>query len=866
MSLSISRYLGRLGSTVVAVIAAASLFSVAYAERLISSFDQLCKIGVDAQYPLTENYILIKDIDASGSRELNGGAGFLPIGERKVLVQGGFGVPDVVDSSKAFRGTFDGRGYKINGLYINRTAADETAEGGINVGLFGFAIGAEIRNVTVVADSVVGYSCVGALVGRQLGGVVENNVAAGAVVGQAAVGGLVGMLEEEGAVQVCYSSAYVGGADVTDVGGLVGLNDAVVSESYTIGRVIVGVGNRVGGLAGSLTNRAKVLNCYSVAAVSGGEESVAVGGLVGKVEDGGDVRRSYSAGAVSGGAAGGLIGDGGGTAAKFSFWDTERSGCAASAGGAAGMTTAQMMSASAMNNLVIADAESWGISNNYPYLKNSFFPRYTATVTAMKGAVLSGDTAAGGAHTQRANHWIVGKPVVAMPSSDSILSKFNGWYLIGSDTALAVGQYDGFLVGQAASGEGATGTLLLAGLTADDIKIEARFTLKKHTLKYIAMSGRGKIESADDNVGEYSADTLIKLVDHGGISSVKAVEKSGHTFIAWADNQTPNKPKDPARSDTALSDITFMAYFTSDSVVLAYAVDDPNNGRLQVNKAAPPYVPAHTSRLLYGANGPLVEAIPIVSSGYHFVKWSDGVTDNPRVDSAATENVNVVAIFSNKYKVTYIAGAGGKIAVQSAGADAPLASADTAVVTVTVSAPPTPVASAIAVADTGYAFVRWSDGVTTAIRNDASARRDSTVTAIFDTATIAVKSSDRVIPNGNITNVAAQIRPVKATTGGLTAGPNPVLRQTGKVDLYWEGSKILTGTLLIFDANGNFVNKVIVGNINGINNSIDKRPVAAWNLTDAKGKHVNAGTYLIKGTLSTKNGKCERVALIVQLI
>jgi len=858
MFLSISRYFRRLGSMVVAIIAVASLFSVAYAERLISSFDELCKIGVDAQYPLTGNYVLIKDIDASESRELDGGAGFLPIGERKVLVAGGFGRPDVVDSAKAFSGTFDGRGYKISGLYINRTASDEAAGSGINVGLFGFALGAEIRNVTVIADSVIGYRGVGALVGRQSGGVVEKSVVTGAVIGQADVGGLVGMLDDGGAVKVCYSSVYVGGESVTDAGGLVGSSDATISESYSVGKVSVGGGNRVGGLVGSLTDRAKVLSCYSMASVSGGE-AAAVGGLVGKVDEGGEVRQSYSAGAVSGGGAGGLIGDAGGaSAARFSFWDTERSGCATSAGGAMGLTTLQMMSASAINNLVLADAASWGISNNYPYLKNGFFPLYTATVTAMKGAVLSGDTAAGGVHTQRANHWIGGKPVVAMPSPDSIVGKFDGWYLAGYDTALAVGQYDGFLVGQAASGEGVTGTLLLAGLTAENIKIEARFTLKKHTLKYIAMSGRGKIESTDDNAGEYSSDTLIKLVNHGDTSSVRVVAKTGHTFREWADNISDKKPKDLARSDTALSDITFLAYFTADSVILIYGIDDPNNGRLKVSGGNP--VQTHTARLLYGKDGPLVEAVPV--QNYRFVKWSDGVTDNPRRDSAATEDVNVKAVFSNKYKVTYIAGAGGKIAIQSEGAGTP--PTDTAVVTVTASAPPTPAASAKAVADSGYAFVGWSDGVKTATRNDASARSDSTVTAIFDTVAVAIKSPDRVIPDGGLTDAAAQIRPVKTIPGGFTAGPNPVSRQIGKVDFYWQGSKVTGGTLLIFDANGNFVNKIIVGNINGISNSINKRPVAVWNLTDAKGKHVNAGTYLIKGTLSTKNGKLEKVALILQ--
>ena len=56
------------------------------------------------------HYILINDIDASDTSTWNCGAGFKPIG----------GI---------FNGSFDGRGYNISDLYINRPFTD-------NVGLF----------------------------------------------------------------------------------------------------------------------------------------------------------------------------------------------------------------------------------------------------------------------------------------------------------------------------------------------------------------------------------------------------------------------------------------------------------------------------------------------------------------------------------------------------------------------------------------------------------------------------------------------------------------------------------------------------------------------------------------------------------
>jgi len=120
------------------------------------------------------------------------------------------------------------------------------------------------------------------------------------------------------------------------------------------------------------------------------------------------------------------------------------------------------------------------------------------------------------------------------------------------------------------------------------------------------------------------------------------------------------------------------------------------------------------------------------------------------------------------------------------------------------------------------------------------------------------------VPNIPSTAATAQIQPVKAISIGLTAGPNPVSRQTGQVDFYWQGPEIAKGMLSAFDANGNFVSKISINGIN--NNGINKQRIATWNLTDANGKLVGVGTYLVKGTLSTKNGKREKVALIVSLI
>ena len=103
---------------------------------------------------LAGDYYLANDIDCSCTSGWNGGAGFEPIGT----------------SSTEFTGTFDGKGYKITNLYINRTSTD-------NVGLFGYTYGSgsEIKGVGLEEVDVRGQYSVGGLVGLNSGGTITNS-------------------------------------------------------------------------------------------------------------------------------------------------------------------------------------------------------------------------------------------------------------------------------------------------------------------------------------------------------------------------------------------------------------------------------------------------------------------------------------------------------------------------------------------------------------------------------------------------------------------------------------------------------------------------------------------------------------------
>jgi hypothetical protein len=161
---------------------------------------------------LRDRYILMNDLDSTtaGYTELasstaNQGKGWQPIGTEDDL----------------FTGTFDGQGYEIRDLFINRP-------GESFIGLFGVVgEGGVVQNIGVVNADVTGYGAVGALMGDNEG-TVSNSYSTGSVTGTGWVGGLIGA--NLGTVSDSYSTGSVTGDE--RVGGLVGDNPGTVSASF----------------------------------------------------------------------------------------------------------------------------------------------------------------------------------------------------------------------------------------------------------------------------------------------------------------------------------------------------------------------------------------------------------------------------------------------------------------------------------------------------------------------------------------------------------------------------------------------------------------------------------------------------------
>jgi len=273
---------------------------------------------------------LMNDLDSTtaGYEELasetaNGGKGWEPIGT-------------VADQ---FVGSFDGQGYEISDLFINRP--DE-----INVGPFS-EIGQEgiTKDIGLVNVTVIGNDYAGGLVGHN-DGMVSDSYSTGSVTGNSSIGALVG--HNGGIVNDSYSNGSMTGD--SRVGGLVGWNQATLSNSYS--SCSVTGDSRIGGLVGdNWYYEGTVSNSYSTGSVTG---STQVGGLVG-VNYYGSVTHSYSTGSVTGSSqVGGLVGWNTDIVSN-SFWDRVTSGMEESDGGT-GKNTMEMQ-----DTATFTDTETQGL-------------------------------------------------------------------------------------------------------------------------------------------------------------------------------------------------------------------------------------------------------------------------------------------------------------------------------------------------------------------------------------------------------------------------------------------------------------------------------------------------------------------------
>lgn len=237
-----------------------------------------------------------------------------------------------------------------------------------------------------------------------------------------------------------------------------------------------------------------------------------------------------------------------------------------------------------------------------------------------------------------------------------------------------------------------------------------------------------------------SASGLGELrLESGEETKVTAVPDEGYEFSGWDDGVTDNPRKDEIlEEDTVITAI----FKKSDGSAVPDPTPDPayytatysvsGSGTLKSGKTS-----GKTKLSLTVEEGRSVSVTAVPGANYHFVRWSDGSTNATRTDKNIASNLNITAVFEanpdpepvptptpepTKYTVRYTASGQGSIQDAKGNPHSTLSYTVTSSDNVSVAA----------VAASGYHFVKWSDGNTSATRTDSGFGGNVALTATFE--------------------------------------------------------------------------------------------------------------------------------------
>lgn len=176
---------------------------------------------------LSSYFVLNNDLDSNtsgydtyASSNANSNNGWIPLG----------------DTFDGFEGSFDGQGYAIRDLYINRDGS-QLAES--RAGLFS-RVGNTVSNLAVINADITyteSFANVGIIAGDSQS-LIEECYTSGYVTGQSAnVGGIIGECLSN-TLSNCYSVATVENSGGNAIGGLVGYHSGTIETSYFAGEFI----------------------------------------------------------------------------------------------------------------------------------------------------------------------------------------------------------------------------------------------------------------------------------------------------------------------------------------------------------------------------------------------------------------------------------------------------------------------------------------------------------------------------------------------------------------------------------------------------------------------------------------------------
>ena len=250
--------------------------------------------------------------------------------------------------------------------------------------------------------------------------------------------------------------------------------------------------------------------------------------------------------------------------------------------------------------------------------------------------------------------------------------------------------------------------------------------------------------------------------EEGSVIMLTAVANPGYTFDHWNDGSTINP-----RSVTVNGNMNFTAYFNRNQYTITVNANPSNAGTVGGGGA-----------YYYGDYATLTAS---AFSGYEFVGWSDGSTENPHqvlVTSNATYTATFSEVGSTYYTVSAYVSPAGAGTVSGTGTYPAGAS-----VTLT------------ATANSGYTFDHWNDGSTTNPRT-ITVNNNMSFTAYFNTQEYTITTN--VTPAGSGTVTGGGTYPYGATAT-LTATPN-----TGYEFLQWSDGNLQNPRIITVTGNATY--------------------------------------------------------------
>ncbi len=271
-----------------------------------------CTMLQNAANYLLSNYTLISNIDCSDTINWNSGLGFYPIG----------------NWTDSYIGVFDGKGFNITNLYINRPTQSYVA-------LFGSVRNTSyIQNLNLLNVNITGNATSGLVYGFSNSGsnppaLIQNIVLSGNITGGTSnLGGICGSCWYVYLNNVSYVSGTITtnipyAFGIRNIGGLVGtLNYNTLNNSYSAANIVSNL-SYIGGAVGS-NGGGNMTNTYSTGTIIGRAH---VGGFIGAT-NAGTISNCYSTGYVLSNTSGTNLNIGGfvGTAATGSISNSYSTG------------------------------------------------------------------------------------------------------------------------------------------------------------------------------------------------------------------------------------------------------------------------------------------------------------------------------------------------------------------------------------------------------------------------------------------------------------------------------------------------------------------------------------------------------------